>query len=61
MTEQIEIEEVEDNGCNHRWKIDSPNGPTSQGTCMTCGAVSEFKNSATLAFKTQWFFNFQII
>ena len=31
--------------CSHRWKIDSPNGPTSKGVCLVCGATEEFKNS----------------
>jgi hypothetical protein len=25
--------------------IESPNGPTSVGTCRNCGAQSEFRNS----------------
>ena len=31
--------------CKHHWLIDSPNGPTSQGTCKLCGQRNEFKNS----------------
>ena len=31
--------------CSHHWVIESPNGPTSQGTCKLCGEHSEFKNS----------------
>lgn len=31
--------------CSHRWMIESPNGPTSMGKCMKCGAKGEFKNS----------------
>ena len=32
--------------CMHHWMIDSPNGPTSKGTCKLCGQESEFRNSA---------------
>ena len=31
--------------CEHFWMIESPNGPTSTGTCRHCGAKSEFRNS----------------
>ena len=31
--------------CNHYWVINSPNGPTSVGTCRLCGDEKEFKNS----------------
>lgn len=29
----------------HYWLIDSPDGPTSQGTCRHCGEKREFRNS----------------
>lgn len=29
----------------HRWKIESPNGPTSLGLCMVCFQKKEFPNS----------------
>ena len=29
--------------------IESPNGPTSMGRCLTCGAESEFKNSMPIS------------
>lgn len=35
--------------CSHRWMIESPNGPTSMGTCMICGAKGEFKNSIPIS------------
>ena len=31
--------------CRHHWRIASPNGATSQGTCKHCGAQREFPNS----------------
>ncbi len=31
--------------CTHFWLIDSPNGPTSAGSCKLCGEVREFRNS----------------
>lgn len=33
--------------CQHHWKIDSPRGALSQGTCKRCGEVREFRNSTT--------------
>ncbi|HLZ69835.1 MAG TPA: hypothetical protein VKV26_07990 [Dehalococcoidia bacterium] len=33
--------------CQHHWRIASPNGATSVGTCKRCGAVREFQNSST--------------
>ena len=29
--------------------IESPNGPTSRGKCMDCGAEGEFKNSVPIS------------
>ena len=31
--------------CIHFWVIESPNGPTSIGTCKLCTEVREFRNS----------------
>ena len=31
--------------CSHHWVIDTPNGPTSIGTCKMCGEKQEFVNS----------------
>ena len=28
----------------HRWRIDEPSGPRSQGVCKVCGEQKEFKN-----------------
>ena len=28
--------------CAHRWRIDTPNGPSVAGRCKLCGAVREF-------------------
>jgi hypothetical protein len=33
--------------CRHHWRIASPNGSTSMGTCKICGAIREFSNSST--------------
>jgi hypothetical protein len=30
--------------CRHHWKVDMAAGPTSQGTCILCGAQKEFRN-----------------
>ena len=31
--------------CIHHWLIDAPEGPVSQGVCLTCGEQREFTNS----------------
>ncbi len=41
------IEETAVPTCQHHWKIDSPRGALSQGTCKRCGEVREFRNSTT--------------
>lgn len=28
--------------CAHRWRIESPNGPTVKGVCRLCGAERAF-------------------
>jgi hypothetical protein len=33
--------------CQHHWRIESPRGALSQGTCKRCGEVREFRNSTT--------------
>ncbi|MBI4200560.1 MAG: hypothetical protein HY535_08840 [Chloroflexi bacterium] len=30
--------------CRHHWLIEPPQGPTSPGVCLLCGARREFKN-----------------
>lgn len=30
--------------CQHHWRIEPPDGPTSQGLCLKCGAMREFSN-----------------
>ncbi|MBM3935198.1 MAG: hypothetical protein FJ319_13025 [SAR202 cluster bacterium] len=35
--------------CRHRWLIDSPNGPVSQGKCISCGEHGEFRNSMPIS------------
>ena len=30
--------------CQHQWLIESPNGPTSNGECRTCGEERQFDN-----------------
>jgi hypothetical protein len=42
---------VEEEICAHHWLIESPNGPTSRGTCKVCGELREFKNSVQI---TSW-------
>lgn len=34
-----------DEECVHFWLIETPNGPTSQGTCKQCGKIQLFRNS----------------
>lgn len=41
MTDQKDLA----SDCRHTWMIDSPNGPTSMGTCTECGERGEFRNS----------------
>tara|TARA_Y100000590_G_scaffold465710_1_gene638799 strand:+ start:1799 stop:2023 length:225 start_codon:yes stop_codon:yes gene_type:complete len=45
----LEVEAAADHG--HHWLIESPNGPTSVGTCKVCGLIREFKNSIQI---TSW-------
>lgn len=34
--------------CVHRWRIDEPNGPLSNGVCSLCGAERQFANAEEL-------------
>jgi hypothetical protein len=36
---------VEGPVCQHHWKIESPRGALSRGTCKRCGEEREFRNS----------------
>ena len=38
-TDVLEVSE-----CEHRWIIDSPNGPSSNGVCRECGEQKQFLN-----------------
>lgn len=42
---EILVARVEMTVCMHYWLIESPNGPTSVGTCKLCGIEREFRNS----------------
>lgn len=37
-------EAQEPDSCRHHWVIQPADGPVSQGSCRSCGAVKEFKN-----------------
>lgn len=50
-TESIEQAAAAAAQCGHHWVIESPNGPTSTGTCRRCGEIREFKNSIQI---TSW-------
>jgi hypothetical protein len=43
----IQTEEPAVPTCQHHWKIDSPRGALSKGTCKRCGEEREFRNSTT--------------
>ena len=30
--------------CQHHWVIETPDGPTSPGTCQKCGQTGDFYN-----------------
>jgi hypothetical protein len=36
---------VEAPSCQHHWRIESPRGALSKGTCKRCGEEREFRNS----------------
>ncbi len=46
-----ELADAVESDCAHHWAIESPNGPTSNGTCKRCGEIKEFKNSIKI---TSW-------
>ena len=39
------IDETIKSDCEHFWMIESPNGPTSVGTCRHCGEHSASRHS----------------
>lgn len=39
------MKETQTEICIHYWVIDPPEGPISQGVCIHCEEVKEFKNS----------------
>jgi len=43
----IENKLVSEKTCVHHWVINSPNGPSSSGSCRHCGAAREFLNAIT--------------
>lgn len=45
MTNQEESSHDSLPDCAHHWVIEPPNGLTSRGTCLKCGAVQDFRNS----------------
>jgi len=51
MTQVTEAAVAPQVTCCHHWMIESPNGPTSYGTCRSCGEIREFKNSIQI---TSW-------
>ena len=44
-TKQEEVDREPLSECAHHWVIEPPNGSTSRGTCLKCGAVQDFRNS----------------
>ena len=48
MAQQTSIptpsEAQDPDACRHHWVIQPADGPVSQGSCRSCGAVKEFKN-----------------
>jgi hypothetical protein len=40
--------------CVHRWMIEPPNGPTSEGCCANCGEVRLFPNSGLESIGERW-------
>ncbi len=41
----VELTKCQKEGSNCHWRIESPNGPESTGTCRKCGAKKQFRNS----------------
>ena len=44
-TNEKETRDEPSPGCAHHWMIEPPNGETSLGRCLKCGAVQDFRNS----------------
>ena len=44
QTPSPESDSSEPSGCRHHWSIQPATGPVSQGVCLLCGDVREFKN-----------------
>ena len=42
--EPVPIHIPPDENCTHHWKIETPAGETSMGTCGLCGGAREFSN-----------------
>ena len=40
-----ELTPCQKQGSNCHWRIESPNGPESTGTCRKCGIKKQFRNS----------------
>ena len=38
--------------CCHHWVIQTAVGPVSEGSCLKCGEIKEFKNS--IDYETEW-------
>lgn len=43
--EAVVAETIEGPVCQHHWRIESPRGSMSKGTCKRCGEIREFRNS----------------
>ena len=46
----VEEQDEPKSDCVHQWKIDPPNGPTSQGTCKICSEKRDFHNSLEISY-----------
>jgi hypothetical protein len=46
IAEVTMIEAMAVEACAHWWRIETPNGETSRGTCKHCGAERSFANSS---------------
>lgn len=40
-------------GCSHRWRIETPNGPTCHAICLWCGAERKFNSAAENQWESQ--------
>ncbi|HUF54536.1 MAG TPA: hypothetical protein VMR52_12300 [Dehalococcoidia bacterium] len=41
----------------HHWLIAGQNGPSSEGTCKSCGATKDFDNGYSRTYRTTIFLN----